>query len=236
MPVRLPCVGGGTVAVVGGAVAGILLVRFSSILPRDLHADWRGRAWQGDPLNVVGRPHAGLDVTVLEHPMPTLYCLPGRTRQIVVTQGPRDVLSNVELRQVIAHERAHIRWRHHLSVLLAKVLATAMFGRLGAGDLPGRVSELAEMHAGDAANPSHRSDLTRAVALLAHGGLPVGAMGAGTVALPRVRRLREPHHPIAPGQRWGVFGEAIFAVATPVEIVVALGLNAMMAHYCPVTG
>lgn len=226
--------GGGTAALLGGGLAISLLLRFSSSLIRDLVAGRRGRARQEDLLKVVGSPHGEPDVLVLEHPTPSAYCLPGKSRMIVVTQGALGVLNDVELQQVLAHERAHIRSRHHLAVLLARALARTLFGRLGTVQIPERVAELVEMHADDAADQTHRSDLARAVVLLARGGLPVGALGVGTCALSRVRRLAGPPQPIAPGQRWGVIGAAAVTLTLPLVIALAPGANAILAHYCPV--
>ncbi|GAB2776996.1 M56 family metallopeptidase [Nocardioides salsibiostraticola] len=225
--------GGGLVALLGGAFAGTLLLRFSHSILRDMMAGHRGRTRQEDLLNVVGIPYSETDVMVLDHPAPAAYCLPGRSRQIVVTQGALGVLNAVELRQVLAHERAHIRSRHHLTALLTQALAAALFGRLGTREVVRHVAELVEMHADDAADQTHRMDLARAVVLLARGGLPVGAMGAGTAALARVRRLSEPPQPIASGQGWGVIVMAVLFVALPVATAMTPGVLAILAHYCP---
>ena len=96
-------------------------------------------------------------------------------------------------------------------------------------------AELVEMHADDAADPLHRSDLARALVLLARGPLPVGALGAGgACALSRVRRLAQPECPVSPQHRWGVVALSASMMSLPVAIALAPGLNAILLHYCPV--
>jgi Zn-dependent protease with chaperone function len=58
------------------------------------------------------------DVLVVDHPIPVAYCLPARHRPIVVSTGAQQRLAPPELAAVLAHERAHLRQRHHLLLLL----------------------------------------------------------------------------------------------------------------------
>lgn len=53
------------------------------------------------------------------------YCLPGRRPFVVLTSAAKEELSDDELAAVLAHERAHLRWRHHLVLFGSQVLATA---------------------------------------------------------------------------------------------------------------
>lgn len=228
--------GGGAVALIGGGLAMALLLRLAFALGHGIRADRRDRAHQTELLRLVGRRHDQGDVLVLEHDTPAAYCLPGKSRQVVITQGALGLLSEAELTQVLAHERAHIRSHHHLALLLSKALGTALFGQLGTGLLPRHVAELVEMHADDAIDHSRRPDLARAVILLAGGTLPAGAMGAGGAALARVRRLGGPPEPVALGHQFAVVTVAVAAVCLPVVIALAPGLVAILAHYCPLIG
>ncbi len=228
--------GGGVAAVLGAGLAVVLLLRFSHTLLGDLLVDRRSRSRHADLLSVVASHHPEPDVMVLDHSTPAAYCLPGRRHQIVVTQGALGVLSETELRQVLAHERAHLRSHHHLAGLVAKALANALCGRLGTKELPQRVAELVEMHADDAGDQGHRSDLARAVVLLARGGMPIGAMGAGTAALSRVRRLSQPAEPVTSRERWGVIAAACVLLALPVAVAMTPAVMAIVVHYCPTIG
>lgn len=60
------------------------------------------------------RDRAG--VTVLAHPAPAAYSVPGWRSRIVVSQGVLDRLAADEVAAVIAHERAHLRQHHDLVV------------------------------------------------------------------------------------------------------------------------
>lgn len=60
------------------------------------------------------RERAG--VTVLAHPAPAAYSVPGRRSRIVVSRGAFDRLASDELDAVIAHEQAHLRQHHDLVV------------------------------------------------------------------------------------------------------------------------
>ncbi|MEV5747133.1 M56 family metallopeptidase [Actinoallomurus sp. NPDC052308] len=67
------------------------------------------------------------DVCVLDHPVPVAYCVPSRKRPIVVSSGALDQLDDVQLEAVLAHERAHLRYRHHLFLTAVDALAAALF-------------------------------------------------------------------------------------------------------------
>lgn len=66
------------------------------------------------------------DVCVLDHPIPIAYCVPASTRPIVVSSGALEQLENGELQAVLAHERAHLRHRHHLILTVVDALAAAL--------------------------------------------------------------------------------------------------------------
>nr|WP_246336780.1 M56 family metallopeptidase [Flexivirga oryzae] len=69
-------------------------------------------------------PHG--PVTVLAHPTPTAYCIPGRRRRVVLTDSTIRALPADELAAVLAHERAHLRLRHDLVLEFFTVLHTAV--------------------------------------------------------------------------------------------------------------
>ncbi|WP_431221175.1 M56 family metallopeptidase [Leifsonia xyli] len=51
---------------------------------------------------------------VIDHPAPAAYCLPGARSVTVLSEGMIALLSPAELDAVVAHERAHLRQKHHL--------------------------------------------------------------------------------------------------------------------------
>jgi Zn-dependent protease with chaperone function len=76
-------------------------------------------------VDVLGTHHDA-QVRVLAHPMPTAYCLPGRTHRVVLTEGALLALPDEELMAVLAHERAHLRQRHDLVLEFFTVLHEAV--------------------------------------------------------------------------------------------------------------
>lgn len=63
------------------------------------------------------------DLIVLDEDRPDAYALPGRPERIVVTTGMLRALPPDEQRVMLAHERAHLRHRHHLYAALADATA-----------------------------------------------------------------------------------------------------------------
>lgn len=51
---------------------------------------------------------------VIDHPAPAAYCLPGARSVTVLSEGMIALLSPDQLDAVVAHERAHLRQKHHL--------------------------------------------------------------------------------------------------------------------------
>lgn len=94
----------------------------------ELHGARRRRIRHADTLRLVGRKDPVLDVTVLAHGEPAVYCLPGRSPQIVVTTSAMRLLTDEQLAAALEHERAHIGGRHHLVTA-----ATEGFGRIFPG-------------------------------------------------------------------------------------------------------
>ena len=226
--------GGVVLSVLGGGVAVVLSVRFVSALWSGGRRMRRDRSHQDDMLRLVCSDHAEPDVVVVSHHVPAVYCLPGRRRQVVVTEGAIAALSPGQLRQVLAHEREHIRARHHLALLVADAFASALMNHLGTRQARAQIAELAEMHADDAADPSRRRELAVAVVLLAGGGRPAGALGAdGGTAVVRVRRLAEPSRPVTRLQRLSVIVAGLTVVVLPLGIALAPGISAIASHYCP---
>ncbi|MFD7030014.1 M56 family metallopeptidase [Streptomyces sp. NPDC059917] len=102
------------VAVVAAALLGCsaaLLVRAAS----------RRRA----QLRRAGRlaARAGGELVVLDEPGADAYALPGRPGRIVVTTGMLGALTAAEREALFAHERAHLRERHHLFAAVTDLAA-----------------------------------------------------------------------------------------------------------------
>lgn len=83
-------------------------------------------------------------VSVLAHPVPTAYCLPGRGDRIVLSRAAVDRLGREELRAVLAHEQAHLDHRHDLLLELFTALHEAVPAQVRAPSALREVHLLAE--------------------------------------------------------------------------------------------
>lgn len=66
------------------------------------------------------------ELVVLPTDEPTAYALPGRPGQVVVSRGMLRHLDAQERRVLLAHERAHLRYRHHRYLWVADVSAAVL--------------------------------------------------------------------------------------------------------------
>jgi beta-lactamase regulating signal transducer with metallopeptidase domain len=222
----------GDPAIVLATAASLVLLaacgaRLARSLPRLVRAV-RHRRRHREMLRLVAREDGRHpDVLVLDHPVPVAYSLPSRRRAIVISTGARKALSAAELGAVLAHERAHLRQRHHALLLLLD-LAHALLPWLPTiRRAKERLPLLLEMAADDAAaRTCGRRTLVDALCRLSAvpglAGVLGATGGAGTGALvKRVRRLES--------SEAGQFRESslvaapmfvMFAVAVPLVMVV----------------
>ncbi|MFE3827912.1 M56 family metallopeptidase [Streptomyces sp. NPDC059092] len=182
----------------GGAVpllvpAAVVLLPLGSLL-RTAWRSRRARQRRLDLLALVGVPAPEYGATVVEHDVPAVYCLPGRRRRVVVSRGALDVLSDDQLRAVLAHEHAHLAGRHHLLHMATDAFARAFPGLPLARHARAQTALLLEMAADDRALRRHpRETLAAAMCEVAAGRAPRGALGAGGPGtLIRVRRVLAP--------------------------------------------
>jgi Zn-dependent protease with chaperone function len=158
----------------------------------------------------------------------------------VLTTAALRVLDDAELAAVLAHERAHLRGRHHLVVAPGRVF------RLAFPFVPGfrwghdEVARLVEMLADDtAARRCERRALAAALVALAGDPRPSTSPRAafsiaGQSVSGRVKRLLGPGRPIA---RWAVtlWGTALLALPAIPIIAAApsLALTDGALSHCP---
>ncbi|MFI1731015.1 M56 family metallopeptidase [Streptomyces acidicola] len=139
----------------------------------------------------------GPTVRVLTHDAPAAFCIPGPRggSRIVVTSAALEMLSGDELAATLEHERAHLRLRHHRSILAADVLTAALGWTGPLRGYADHVRRLAEMAADDQA-VRHHGRRTVAKALLEMSTAPDAGPGApglsamtGSNPAERIRRL-----------------------------------------------
>ncbi len=229
--------GGAAMAGTGLVLAGGVIARVGWCTARVLLRTRAHRDGHCDGLALVGRFDATLGVTVLDTAAASAYCVPGRTRHIVVTTGALTALQPDELTAVLAHERAHLIGRHHLILAAARALAEA-FPRVPLLTLAGQeVARLVEMLADDRATRGlPRRTVASALLVLADTCAPAAALAAGgPTTLRRVRRLMSPAAPL--GVLRTLMAGTLLAVvlATPVAAAVAPGTQVAGMRHCDLT-
>jgi len=178
-------------------VAAVAIVyRAGYCVARDAGGAHRRRLRHAGALALVARPLGGRDALVLRESTPLAYCVPGRSRMIVVTDGAVRALSEPELDAVLAHERAHLSGRHHLLHTPLRSLARAFPGIPVLARASREVGRLLEMCADDAAVRRHgRAAVAGALRSLSGSPTPPETFAAGsTSAEERITRLCRPDH------------------------------------------
>lgn len=188
-----------------------------------------------DTLSLVGRcgPEG---VTLLEHAAPAAYCLPGRQGRVVLTTGALGALSGDQLRAVLAHERAHLRCRHHLVLEVAGAVTSAFPRSRTFRTARAEIARLIELAADDAAvGRTSRFTLAEALLTLNSGESPAATLAAGgSTAAGRVRRLIDAQPPLRLLPSVLGVGLALATLAVPLTMATSPALAAMGAGYCPV--
>ncbi|MFI6428602.1 M56 family metallopeptidase [Promicromonospora sp. NPDC050880] len=240
-------------------VAGMLLAlavtaRLTGSLVRQSRQTRQERRAQLDLLALVGHRLPGVhreDRMLLDDARPAAYCLPGGPAgrgTIVMSSGMLALLDEGQVRLVLAHERAHLRQRHHLATQLSVALAHT-FGRMTPFGLAAQqVPRLLEMAADDGAirveraagraattvdgQASVRRRLAHALVTLAgaQSVAPAGTLSAAGSAAARVRRLSRPRVRPRPADvvliasGLGIaLAELLFVAASPAMCATAVG-------------
>jgi len=226
--------GGAALTGAGAVLALAVLARITWCTARALAQAAGERRRHRLRLSLVARPDPRLGAVIVRHHEPAAYCLPGNRSSIVVTTGAIGALDEGQLRAVLAHERAHLRGRHHLLVNIAGAL-NASFPRVPAFRIAReQVARLAELRADDVASAAaHR--LAVAGALLNLGaGVPAAALGAaGTADAARVRRLIDGPAAIGRTRAAAVASAVAAVVLVPLLLLAGPAASARGMNYCP---
>jgi beta-lactamase regulating signal transducer with metallopeptidase domain len=213
--------GGRAIAIAGVLVAAAVVLRAAGCAARELHRGRRDRREHAALVAATGHLGDEPDVAIVDHDAPAVYCLPRGRHQIVISAGALAALTPAQLRAVLAHERAHLRRRHHMILALAAALAHAFPQVPLLSQAPPQLAALAEMAADDAALRCHRrDDLAAALVILATAGArPATLAASGPEAIVRLQRLLAPRQP-----RAGVARLAAIAGLIPPVVIACLPL------------
>jgi hypothetical protein len=189
-----PMPGGRAIAVAGLALAAAVALRAGWCLADEWYRGWRGGREHAALVAATGRPGPEQGMVILDHDAPAVYCLTCGRGQIVVSAGALAALTPGQIRAVLAHERAHLRGRHHTMLTLATGLARAFPGVPLLAQAGPQLGLLAEMAADDASARGHRrEDLAAALVILAGAGpRPAALTAGGPAAMTRLQRLLTP--------------------------------------------
>jgi Zn-dependent protease with chaperone function len=208
---------------VAAALAAVVLLRLLGVLVASTARTLRARHDNRVLVDLVaGRNLLLRGASVVDHDVPLAYCLPGLRPRLVLSRGTLDLLSQDELRAVLAHEQAHLAQRHDLVVLPFVALAATFPAVPAVSTAQAEVALLVELLADDRAAREHdRSQLARALWKIGTGGTPAGALGlAGQDVLLRAKRLLEPPAPLPLAARTGVLLLALVVAMSPLSAVV----------------
>jgi Peptidase family M48 len=208
---------------------GGLVIRFAGCATRIWQTTRRLRARHRVLLSVVGSRVCDLDADVVEDETPLVYCLPGRGGRIVFTSAALSRLSAEQRDAVLAHERAHLRGRHHVLVASAALLRST-FPRIRLfTQACEHTTLLIEMRADDVARRGcGRRPLVEALLRLTSMTSPEAALGAaGITDKARIERLLRPRSQRQPSvarqivRGSGVVMASTLLPASPVLLAVA---------------
>lgn len=229
--------GGAAVSTAGLLLSLSVLARIAQCVARCWGSARAGRLRQRTQLILVAHRDNDLGVMVLEHSSCAAYCVPGRVGRVVVTSAAQDALDPEQMAAVVAHERAHLRGRHHLVIQGAASLRAAFPFVPAFRRAEEAVARLTEMAADDAATHTvDRLTLATALVRLAEGSAPAGALGAGgSTALMRVRRLADPAAPLSCLRRLATQAGVALMIVAPLLVAAAPAVSVASAAYCPVS-
>jgi Zn-dependent protease with chaperone function len=216
-------------------LAAVLAFELVGVLGLSWVRTTRTRRRHRDLLELLVLPSAELpDTRLLEHPAPVAFCIPGARPLLVLSSGMVAELDDGQLAAVVAHERAHLKERHHLLLLPFVAWAAALPVLPAAARAHAAVRELVEMRADDVAltslsGPGSRRTLARAIVAAAGGaggaGVPDGALAvSGSATGIRVVRLLEPPRPLPSPARWTALLCAGLLLLLPTALLVVPAL------------
>jgi Zn-dependent protease with chaperone function len=238
--------GGALVAGLGLALAGAVAARTAIAAATHLRAVRRHALHHTQAVRLVARPEPALGAMLVEHPQPAAYCVAGPDPTVIVTTAAVDALDRGQMAAVLAHERAHLAWRHHRLVALAGIACQLLPFLPLMRETSAQVARLVELHADDTAAKAHdsRTLATALVVLAEKGGLapgpavtglaPAGLGAAGADALQRVQRLLRPAEPLGRLRRQLLRAGAAGLALTPLLLALTPALVALALGRVPV--
>jgi Zn-dependent protease with chaperone function len=227
-----PLPAGATLATTFGLSAAVLLtVHLLLNLALTSARSRRQRHRHRELLSLLSSPLPDAPSTrIIDHPAPAAYCLPGARSVTVLSEGMIDLLSPKQLEAVIAHERAHLRQKHHLLLDAFRSWKRSLPWFPIATRAQDAVALLVEMLADDQARRAVGDIvLAEAIELVDSAGSSGAVLGAPkdprtpeqrhSAIAARVERLVGPPQPVGPGVRMLVAASTAALVVVPPVLV-----------------
>ena len=211
-----------------------IVARVSVAVRRHRQVRARVRNFHRDIVAIVARAETGKHrVMWLDYPVPLAYSIDGRPGYVVATEGLARCLTDRQQAAVIAHERAHLRARHHRILSACEVFAAALPRVPLLAAAPPAVETLIELVADRAAAKTTSADsmstALRAVSSSATSGAPLSPVHFSDSISVRLRRLDE--IPLDGGIAVVTVYATAFAVLLPV-VAAAMALAAAAGAAC----
>jgi Zn-dependent protease with chaperone function len=227
---------GGATAAAAGLVLSAAVVAWTALTAaRHLRATRRQTRRHARNARLVGRPDLALGAVLVEHPQPTAYCVAGRQPTVILTTGALLALDAGQLDAVLAHERAHLTWRHHRLLAMARISRRALPFLPLMRDTEAQVERLVELHADDtAARARDPRSLATALVVLAASASPAPALAAAaTDAVQRINRLLRPAEPLGTFRRQLLRALAAGLALLPMALALAPAVLALALGRVP---
>ena len=224
--------GGATVAGLGLTLAGAVVARTTVAAVTHLRGIRRHALQHAEAARLVGHRDPALGAVLVDHAQPAAYCVAGPHPTVIVTTGALRKLDSGQLDAVLAHERAHLAYRHHRLVAIARIVCQVLPFIPLTRDTATQTARLIEMHADDVATAAHDGKVlaTALVALASTASPAPGLAAAATDAVQRIQRLLGPAEPLGRVRvqllRAGAGGLALAPVLlalVPAAVALALG-------------
>lgn len=168
---------------------------------------------------------------IIDHPAPAAYCLPGARSVTVLSEGMIALLSPAQLDAVVAHERAHLRQKHHLLIDAFRSWKRALPWFPIATRAQDAVALLVEMLADDTARRSAGDQVLAEAIRIVDETRAEGALGAPkdqltphqrrSALLARESRLTPARATAGPALRSLVVAATVLLIVTPPALVLA---------------
>lgn len=200
------------------AAGTLVLLRLLSVLLASIVGTLRARNANRVLVDLVATRNPLLaEARVVDHALPVAYCLPGLRPRVVLSSGVVALLSDEELRAVLAHEKAHVDQRHDLVVLPFVALRDTFPALPGVRTAVREVALLVEMLADDRAARRHPPQaLARALYKVGAAPVPAGGLAAGGQSvLLRAQRLLEPQPSLTWTGRLAVLAGTFAVLSVP---------------------